>query len=160
MFAGNYAPRGWAFCHGQILNISENSALFSLLGTSYGGDGRITFGLPDLRGRTPLCAGHGPDLSDYREGQSGGYEKTTLTQHQLPSHSHQVKCAASDADTTDPAGKTLARGQMIYGQAEGSTYMAQEMITETGQNQPVPIMQPYLAVNFIIALEGIYPPRS
>ena len=160
MFAGPFAPRGWAFCDGQILNISENSALFSLLGTTYGGDGRTTFGLPDLRGRTPLHAGQGPGLSNYLPGASGGMEKAPLSIVNLPSHTHQVNCAAGDADASEPSGKTLASGQMIYGEAEGSTNMAQDMISETGQNQPVPIMQPYLAVNFIIALEGIFPSRS
>ena len=152
LFAGNFAPRGWAFCNGQLLSIAQNTALFSILGTTYGGDGRTTFALPDLRGRVPLHAGAstGPGLSHRELGERGGSESVALTGAQLPPHQHTLQ-AAPEANG-DPAGGILAaatdekRGQTVTGVAGGG--------------QPHDNMQPYLGLNYIIALQGIFPSRD
>lgn len=160
MFAGNFAPRGWALCNGQILNVSDNQALFSLIGIAYGGDGRTTFALPDLRGRSPMHAGTGPGLSDRLIGHSGGYETVTLNNSQLPEHTHRVKSSNQPANNISPIGKVPAQGQEIYADPQANDYMHTDMLNSTGGNQPHPNMHPFLVVNFIIALEGIFPPRS
>ncbi len=160
MFAANFAPRGWALCNGQIMNIIDNQPLFSLIGTTYGGDGRNTFALPDLRGRSPMHAGTGPGLSDRLIGHSGGYETVTLSNSQIPEHTHRVKCSNQPANNSSPIGKVPAQGQEIYADPQANDYMHTDMLTNTGGSQPHPNMHPFLAVNFIIALEGIYPPRS
>jgi microcystin-dependent protein len=163
MFAGNFAPRGWAFCDGQLLAVSQNDALFSLLGTIYGGDGRTTFGLPDLRGRLPIHAGHGPGLSERRLGAKAGEEKVTLTVNQLPSHSHTpVNASSAIADDFAPEGKTLATTTFdLY--IEGTTpnvNMSSEAITHVGGSQSHTNLMPFLCIHFIIALFGIYPSRQ
>ncbi len=164
LFAGNFAPRGWALCDGQLLAISQNQALFSILGTTYGGDGRTTFGLPDLRGRTPIHAGRGAGLSDYRLGERGGTEQVTLTTNQIPSHSHSLHANSKAANTAAPAGSALAntRGRDFdYDQSgEIDTTLSGKSIGAAGGSQPHENRQPYLAVNYIIALVGIYPSRS
>ncbi len=168
MFGGNFAPVGWAFCQGQLLPISQNTALFSLLGTTYGGDGVQTFALPDLRGRVPLGMGQGPGLSPYVEGQAGGAETVTLTTPQMPAHSHTV-AATETQSTTDPKGAVPANTQpptpgtppKVYGASpDGKTTMNSAMIGITGGNLPITVQQPYLAVNYIIALQGIFPSRQ
>jgi microcystin-dependent protein len=163
MFGGNFAPRGWALCNGQILPIAQNTALFSLLGTTYGGNGQTTFALPNLQGRVPIHFGQGPGLSPYTLGQSSGSENVTLLTSQLPAHNHTIN-ATQSATTNDPSGAVpaneAASRTMIYGGAPDGTVMNPSMCGTTGGNQPVPILQPYLCVNFIIALEGIYPSRS
>lgn len=161
MFAGNFAPRGWAFCDGQLLAVSQNDALFSLLGTIYGGDGRTTFGLPDLRGRIPLHAGSGPGLSPRRLGAKAGSEKETLTVNQLASHSHDFNANTAAATTKNPQGKVVAQGVGVsYFLAENqNTSMASNMITNTGGSRSHTNLMPTLCVNFIIALFGIYPSR-
>lgn len=178
MFGGNFAPRGWAFCHGQLLPISQNTALFSILGTTYGGDGRTTFALPDLRGRAALSAGNGPGLSDVRLGQKGGAETVTLTVAEMPSHNHSansanLKCSnpghtgPGDTDTPGPTAMPAnAVGNLIYSNAPADTTMAEGTVSgsvtigNTGGNQPFQIRNPYLGVNYIIALQGIFPSRS
>lgn len=172
MFAGNFAPRGWAFCDGQLLAIAQNEALFALLGTIYGGDGRSSFGLPDLRGRAPIHAGNGPGLSSYRIGQRGGAETTTLTSAHLPSHSHALRGSTKEAiqahplEAALPTGPTNSRGRTtpLY-----ATHQANEPPTEnmhtasignTGGSQPFNNIMPYLTVNFCIALQGTFPSRS
>lgn len=169
LFAGNFEPRGWAFCNGQLLSIAQNTALFSLLGTTYGGNGQTTFALPDLRGRVPLHFGQGPGLSDYILGESGGAEQVTLTQGQMPAHSHQAFSTlnASNAadDSTDPTGRVLAvANRGVYNSQTPNVSMAAAAISttvaSTGGNQPHDNRQPYLAINYIIALEGIYPSRN
>lgn len=166
MFAGNFAPRGWAFCDGQLLAVSQNDALFSLLGTIYGGDGRTTFGLPDLRGRAAMHAGNGPGLSSYRLGAKGGQERVTLTTNQMPSHNHDVTMRAEmrGGSVTDPAGNMLAAGSPIYrgNAAADDVDMDPGMIRQgnVGGSQPHNNLSPFLAVNYIIALFGIYPSRS
>lgn len=160
MFAGNFAPRGWAFCDGQLLAVSQNDALFSLLGTIYGGDGRTTFGLPDLRGRIPIHSGEGPGLSPRRLGSKGGSEKETLTVNQLPSHTHPANATTSTATTRDPIGNTFAEATAdVYTTESGIQALASDAITQVGGSRSHTNLMPFLCVNFIIALVGIYPSR-
>jgi microcystin-dependent protein len=162
MFGFGFAPQGWAQCNGQLLPIQENTALFSLLGTSYGGDGRTTFALPDLRSRVPVGQGQGPGLSSYAQGQAGGAETVTLTAAQMPGHVHPVKASSTTADSDQPAGRTLARsaGHIYTDKPAASTDMNAAMLGQAGDSQPHGNIQPCLAVNFCIATEGIFPPRS
>jgi len=160
MFAGNFAPRGWAFCDGQLLAVSQNDALFSLLGTIYGGDGRTTFGLPDLRGRIPIHAGHGPGLSPRRLGSKSGAEKVTLTVNQLPSHSHPLQGTSATATSTDPVGNAPAGGSADYLSPRLTPVaMAAQAVTATGGSRSHTNLMPFLCVHFIISLVGIYPSR-
>jgi microcystin-dependent protein len=162
MFAGNFAPRGWAFCNGQLLPISQYTALFSLVGTTYGGDGRTTFALPDLRGRAPIHAGQGPGLSNRLLGQNGGEETHTLTTNEMPSHTHQLQGDSLVASTDTPINTAPARnagGIPSYGDSP-DVAMSSNAIQSTGGGQAHNTMQPYLTINFIIALEGIFPPRN
>jgi len=157
----NFAPRGWAFCDGQLLPISSNSALFSLLGTNYGGDGRTTFGLPDLRGRIPLGEGSGPGLSDHRLGQKGGAETTTLTVNNLPAHTHTLNLATvAEGDSNNPADRLLAQTDARSYSDQGPAVASGRGTTPTGAGQAANNMQPYLSLNFIIALVGVFPSRS
>lgn len=160
LFGFNFTPRGWAICQGQLLSIAQNSALFSLLGTQYGGDGRTTFALPDLRGRVPLGFGQGPGLSDYPIGQLGGTEQVTLTSGQMPPHSHGVNAAAS-ATSKAPMNNlpAVSTGGSAYGPTAAGT-MAAGMVQSAGNGQPHANMQPYLVANWCIALEGIFPSRD
>ncbi len=164
MFGGNFAPRGWALCDGQLLPISQYSALFSILGTTYGGDGRTTFGLPDLRGRVPVHAGNGPGLSDRRLGGKGGTETNTLTTGQLPSHTHNQMASSNGPDVKSPTGAflpTIGRsGEETYASAAGTATPMGGAIGHTGSNQAVNNVQPFQCVNFIIALQGVFPSRS
>ena len=162
MFAGNFAPRGWAFCDGQLLAVSQNDALFSLFGTIYGGDGRTTFGLPDLRGRIPLHQGTGPGLSNRRLGSKGGSENVTLTTNQLASHTHDFNANTAPATGSAPQGKVLADpspGQ-LFRSADQNVSLAATSIANTGGTQPHTNLMPTLCVNFIVALFGIYPSRN
>lgn len=162
MFAGNFAPRGWAFCDGQLLAVSQNDALFSLLGTIYGGDGRTTFGLPDLRGRIPIHAGSGPGLSPRRLGAKLGTEKETLTVNQLPSHTHPLS-ASNDVANQTTAGGDRVTGQTgtfdLYQSSNAVAPMNAAAIGSVGGSQAHTNLMPYLCVHFIIALVGIYPSR-
>lgn len=161
MFAGNFAPRGWAFCDGQLLAVSQNDALFSLLGTIYGGDGRTTFGLPDLRGRIPIHAGTGPGLSPRRLGQKSGAEKVTLTTNQLPSHRHDWTATTSNGQSRDPVNRIPAAVPgTYYTAAANETQFNSGAVTDTGGSQSHSNLQPFLCINFIIALFGIYPSRQ
>ncbi len=163
MFAGSFAPRGWAFCDGQLQAISQNDALFSLLGTIYGGDGRTTFGLPDLRGRIPIHAGTGPGLSPRRLGAKGGVEKVTLTVNQLPSHKHDARASAAAASSGSPVNNVSASTSPtnIYSTALAvSQNMNGAAISQSGGSQSHTNLMPALCVNFIIALFGIYPSRT
>jgi len=167
IFGGNFAPIGWALCDGSLLQISQNTALFSILGTTYGGDGIRTFALPDLRGRVVVSFGQGPGLSPYQEGTMGGAESSTLTTAQMPAHSHLVG-ASNTPSTADPKGAVPAKvvgaepgsGTHVYGAAPDGTTMNNAMIGATGSGQPVSVLQPYLVVNYIIALQGIFPSRG
>ena len=164
IFAGNFAPRGWAFCDGQLLPISQNTALFSLIGTTYGGDGRTTTALPNLKGRAPMHPGRGPGLTERRLGQRGGTETITLSEAQIPYHNHTMRAQNSDANSGVAVNNSLARtnGALSY-QSNSSTNLVQfapEALDDTGGNQSHNNMQPYLILNFIIALQGLYPSRS
>lgn len=162
MFAGNFAPRGWAFCDGQLLAVSQNDALFSLYGTIYGGDGRTTFGLPDLRGRIPLHHGQGPGLSSRRLGSKGGSENETLTTNQLASHTHDFNANKTPASTSAPQGKVLAEGVGVrfYRTESQTESLASATIAHTGGSRSHTNLMPTLCIHFIVALFGIYPSRS
>ena len=164
-FGGNFAPRGWAFCDGQLLSIAQNTALFSILGTTYGGDGRTTFGLPDLRGRAIVHAGNGPGLSPVPLGQKAGAETFTLTVPNLPVHNHLATLHAETAaaNQQNPQGRMLALGQFYADvvAAEDRTMASQSVLVQNaGGNLPVNFRSPYQAINVIIALQGIFPSRN
>lgn len=157
MFGGNFAPRGWAFCDGQLLSVSSNTALFSLLGTTYGGDGRTTFALPDLRGRFPMHAGTGPGLTPRTQGQKSGTESHNITVNQLPAHNHNL-ASSNEGEATSPAGNILAVSDdrnYVHG-----TGVPMGPSGNTGGGQAVNHMPPFVTVRFIIALVGIYPSRD
>lgn len=163
IFPFNFAPRGWAWCDGQLMPISQNTALFSLLGTTYGGDGRATFALPDLQGSAPMHPGQGPGLSLYDLGQTGGTETVTLLQSEITAHAHPAHADAIDlADTNVPspnASFAQSSGGTLY-QASSNTQLAPEALTPAGGGQPHNNMQSYLTLYFNIALQGVFPPRT
>ena len=161
----NFAPTGWAFCNGQLMPISQNTALFSLLGTMYGGDGKSTFALPDLQGRAAMMHGQGPGLSLHDQGETGGSETVTLLQSEIPAHSHTMQASGFPASASLAAtGHSLARS------TGGSAYdappvgavagMAGEALATAGGSLPHNNLMPYLTMNFVIALQGVFPPRS
>lgn len=158
----NFAPNGWALCQGQLLSIAQNTALFALLGTQYGGNGQTTFGLPDLRGRLPIHYGQGPGLSQRFIGEVFGEEQVTLTPTQIPGHSHTLVAASDGVRSTAPAGNLLASGEAdLYSRDSAAPVaMAATSIGPAGGSQPHGNLQPYLCMNFIIALTGIFPPRN
>jgi microcystin-dependent protein len=163
MFAGNFAPRGFAMCNGQILAISQNAALFSLLGTTFGGDGISNFGLPNMQGNVPVHFGQGPGLSDYVEGQTGGSAAVTLLLNEMGQHNHPVACSDQQADQSSPGGFVWAvepTGLVNpYVNAAPNVQMA-NALGNAGGGQPHNNMMPYLVVNFIIALQGVFPARN
>ncbi|WP_460220694.1 phage tail protein [Psychroserpens sp. MEBiC05023] len=165
MFGGNFAPRGWALCDGQLLPIASYTSLFSILGTTYGGDGRTTFGLPDLRGRVPIHAGNGPGINPVTRGEKLGENRVTLNVTQIPAHNHAGLVQATNPvgrgeGTTDPTGAYPAEGGS-YATAKNVKMATDSVeISNTGGNQSHDNMQPSLGVYYIIALEGLYPPRS
>ena len=163
IFAGNFAPQNWAFCDGQLLPIAENDALFNLIGTTYGGDGISTFGLPDLRGRVPVHQGTGSGLSPRIIGQMAGAEQVTLSSPQLPIHNHSLVAAATPAlATAEPAGSlpAIASTALYSMPASGTLAMDPAAVGTSGSSQPHPNMAPYLCVNFIISLFGIFPSQG
>ena len=163
IFAGNFPPKNWAFCDGALLPIQQNSALFSLLGTTYGGDGRVTFGLPDLRGRVPVGMGQGPGLSNYQQGQKGGQETHTLLASEMPSHTHPVTVAAANENNSlqnRPGGNVLGAASIYDSAASADAALGGVSSGSAGGNTPHENRQPYLAVNYIIALAGIFPSRG
>lgn len=162
IFAGNFAPRGWAFCNGQLLPVSQNTALFSLIGTTYGGDGRTTTALPNLQGRAPMHPGRGPGLTDRRLGQRGGVEMVTLSEAQMPNHTHTLRASDEIGEDRPAVGRALARstGGNMYHTSANLVPMASQALPDAGGSQAHNNMQPYLTMNFIIALVGLYPSRS
>jgi microcystin-dependent protein len=157
MFAGNFAPVGWAFCEGQILPISENEALFNLVGTTYGGDGQQTFALPNLQSRIPVHVGQGFVL-----GQAAGEEVVTLTTQQMPAHTHGVIATTASGTQSSPARNTLAASATValYNGNPPSTALAAPAVQNAGGSQPHDNMQPFLVLNFIIALNGVFPSQT
>jgi microcystin-dependent protein len=157
MFAGTFAPAGWAFCHGQPLPISENETLFQLIGTMYGGDGQSTFNLPDLRGRVPIHPGNG-----FVQTQAGGAEEVTLTVNQIPAHSHPLIATTATGTAASPQGSVLAASgsSNVYRPAPAAGALAPEAVGPAGGSQPHSNLQPYLCLNFIISLFGIFPPQN
>lgn len=162
MFGGNFAPRNWAQIDGQLLPISQNTALFSILGTTYGGDGRATFALPDMRGRVPMHAGSGPGLSQRRLGQAIGAEQNTVSTQQMPQHTHSLGALAAAADQSAPGGRVLANdgNDRIYHGGPADSDMHPSAIGMAGGGQPVNNIQPVQVVNHIICLYGAYPSRN
>ena len=164
MFAGNFAPRGWALCDGQVLIVSQNTALFSLLGTIYGGDGRSTFGVPDMRGRIPIHAGSGPGLSSRTLGVELGTESATLTVDQMPSHTHTLQANTQPGAQRGPAGATPAQStQGVYLERPAPAPVVElrtQSVGAVGGSQSHDNVMPFLCVNFIIALNGIFPSRQ
>ena len=158
----NFAPRGWAFCDGQLLPISQNTALFSLLGTTYGGDGRTTFALPNVQSRVMVHAGTGPGLTPRSLGETGGTETETLTTSQMPNHTHQARAASAEATETTPFGNVEASKARVplYGPGPANVSMGGTAIGVSGGSQPHNNMPPYLVLHCIIAVEGIYPSRN
>jgi len=165
MFAGNFAPNGWALCNGQLMSISQNTALFSLLGTTYGGDGRVTFGLPNLVGTAPMQQGQGPGLSDRFLGETGGEPDVTLLTSEMAAHTHQANAVDASGDVTTPnaalwASAMIGRvGTNMYSTGAPTQLMNPITTSITGGSQPHNNMPPYLCVTFIIALQGIFPQR-
>jgi microcystin-dependent protein len=155
----NFAPKGWALCNGQLLPINQNQALFALLGTNFGGDGRVTFALPDLRGRVPISSGQGPGLENYPLGQPGGTEKVALTAAQMPPHTHPLNVFNGKSDKTQAAQNTLANGS-VYSHHSPNAVAATSAIGSSGAAEAHENRQPYLTLNWIIALQGIFPARS
>lgn len=160
IFPFNFAPKGWAWCDGQILPLSQNTALFSLLGTTYGGNGNSNFALPDLQGRAPMHPGQGPGLSLHDLGETGGSETVTLLQSEIPVHTHSLHVVADDNGLSDaPQGALPARAP-IYASTGATVSMAPQVIAPVGGDQPHNNLQPYLTFYFNIALQGVFPPRT
>ena len=164
IFPFNFAPRGWAWCDGQLLPLSQNTALFSLLGTTYGGTGKSNFALPDLQGRAPMHPGQGPGLSLHDLGETGGSETVSLLESEIPSHSHTQRCASDDGDLKAPTStRVLGRstnGFLYQNSVNGLQMTADSALAPAGGDQPHNNMQPYLTFYFNIALQGVYPPRT
>lgn len=164
IFAGNFAPRGWAFCNGQLLPIAQNTSLFSLIGTTYGGDGRTTTALPNLQGRAPMHPGRGPGLTARRLGQVGGNQTVTVTEAQMPRHTHTARASNEQGEENDPLNASLAGsvGNNLYSSQVSGPFstLSPQTHPPAGGGQAHTNMQPFLVMNFIIALVGLYPSRS
>lgn len=162
IFPFNFSPTGWAFCDGQILPISQNTALFSLLGTTYGGDGKSNFALPDMQGNAPMHPGQGPGLSLHDLGEIGGSDTVTLLESEIPPHSHNVNASLADGTDTKPVAELLAKGIGIgqYAVPGALVQLADSALTPAGGDQSHNNRQPYLTLNFCIALQGVFPPRT
>ena len=169
IFPFNFAPKGWAFCNGQLLPLSQNTALFSLLGTTYGGDGKSNFALPNLQGNAPMHPGQGPGLSLHDLGETGGSDTITLLQSEIPSHTHSINCVDGPrvgGQSGQPGNATLVKtggtpaNAYSTGAPTPNLYMNANMVVPAGGDQPHNNMMPYLTLNFCIALQGVYPPRT
>ena len=163
MFAGNFAPNGWMFCDGATLPISENDVLFQLIGTTYGGDGQETFNLPNLQSRVPIHMGTGPDGSTYQIGEMSGTEQETLSTQQIPSHTHPLQASSDSGTAASPAGKVLAKSTgsvMLYYEGDPTANMAASSLGPAGGSQPHENTQPFLCINYIISLFGVFPSQT
>lgn len=162
MFAGNFAPNGWMFCEGQTLAIAENEVLFQLIGTTYGGDGQETFNLPNLASRVPIHMGTGPDGTTYQLGEMAGTEQETLTTQQIPIHTHSLLGTTSIANDASPANNLLSQANTFdpYQSADATTAMAPQSVSPIGGSQPHENTQPFLCINFIISLFGVFPSQT
>ncbi len=162
IFPFNFAPRGWAWCDGQLMPLSQNTALFALLGTTYGGNGKSNFALPDLQGRAPMHPGQGPGLSLHDLGETGGSETVSLLESEIPSHSHALVASNAPGNRTFPAGNSIARtiGAKPYSTVVPDVNMAPEALAPAGGDQPHNNLQPYLTFYFCIAMQGVFPPRT
>jgi microcystin-dependent protein len=164
IFPFNFAPKGWAWCDGQLMPLSQNTALFSLLGTTYGGNGKSNFALPDLQGRAPMYPGQGPGLSLHDLGETGGSETVTLLESETPAHSHALRASSDDGDLKAPAStRVLARstnGFLYQNSTSGLQPMSDQALAPAGGDQPHNNLQPYLTFYFCIALQGVFPPRG
>jgi microcystin-dependent protein len=162
IFPFNFAPRGWAWCDGQLLPLSQNTALFSLLGTTYGGNGKSNFALPDLQGRAPMHPGQGPGLSLHDLGESAGSETVTLLESEIPAHPHGMMASTQLGLENTPAAQNWAMGDGInlYGPANSLVSMSDQALAPAGGDQPHNNLQPYLTCYFCIALQGVFPPRG
>jgi len=166
IFAGNFAPRGWAFCNGQLLPIAQNTALFSLIGTTYGGDGRTTTALPNLQGRAAMHPGRGPGLTTRRLGQVGGTQTETISEAQLPNHTHTPQGSSEESEfdgNPSPTGRlpgVVEGGAEPYGSANNLITLETDAVETIGGSQPHNNLQPFITMNYIIALQGLYPSRS
>jgi len=159
-FAGNFAPRGWAFCEGQLLPIAQNTALFSILGTMYGGDGRTNFALPDMRGRALVHAGNGPGLTPRSQGSKFGSEEVIMSEAQMPSHNHTVNSTSDTTVDSTANDKSLAAVKMYKSGRTPDKLLHNQTVGNTGSSQPINTIQPTLAINCIIAIQGLFPSRS
>ena len=162
IFGGNFAPKGWASCDGQLLPISQNTALFSLLGTFYGGDGKSNFALPNMQGNAAMFWGQGPGLSDRSLGEMSGSQTVTLLSTEIPLHNHTLVAAADPGESNVPTNNamTISINGNAYSSSQGNTHMNAQMLGMSGGSLPHNNMQPYLTLFFIVALQGIFPPRS
>jgi len=163
IFPFNFAPKGWAFCNGQLLPLSQNTALFSLLGTTYGGDGKSTFALPNLEGSAPMHPGQGPGLSLHDLGETGGSQFVTLLQSEIPAHGHAWNASNQDGTDQSPVNELMAGGVggvSTYAAPSAIKQFNPQVITPAGGDQPHNNMQPFLTLNFCIALQGVFPPRT
>jgi microcystin-dependent protein len=163
IFPFNFAPKGWAFCDGQILPISQNTALFSLLGTTYGGNGKSTFALPNMQGSVPMHPGQGPGLSLHDLGETGGSETVTLLQTEIPVHQHSMMASNADSNSQSPGSQLFAGGVggiSFYGAPPPTVQLDSGALAANGGNQPHNNMQPFLTLNFCIAMQGVFPPRT
>ena len=163
IFPFNFAPKGWAFCDGQILPLSQNTALFSLLGTTYGGDGKSNFALPNMQGNAPMHPGQGPGLSLHDLGETGGSETVSLLESEIPSHAHAWMGSNQVAEDRTPSNEFIAKatgGSLYTSNTSGLVPMNDNAMAPAGGDQPHNNMQPYLTLNFCIALQGVYPPRT
>jgi len=164
IFPFNFPPKGWAFCDGQILPLSQNTALFSLLGTTYGGDGKSNFALPNMQGNAPMHPGQGPGLSLHDLGETGGSETVTVLESEIPAHSHGLMDTSTTGTKSTPDGNSIARtsGATPYQPPAGAALvpMSDQAVTPAGGDQPHNNMMPYLTLNFCIALQGVFPPRT
>jgi microcystin-dependent protein len=162
IFPFNFAPKGWAFCDGQILPLSQNTALFSLLGTTYGGDGRSNFALPNMQGNAPMHPGQGPGLSLHDLGETGGSDTVSLLESEIPSHSHSFNASSQTGEDRTPQGEVLAKavGGALYASPANLVSLSQNALPPAGGDQPHNNLMPYLTLNFCIALQGVFPPRT